>query len=146
MPPFRRPHLSHRLLMLVSGGVAFGGPPDLCCHRNNSYTALQKPLPANALTWGSMHKSSHVPRSRATSSDIAYLFLPTHLNHTSYAAFSWREAALNSSCACMYASALSKSFPEGPRTLGLGGSSSLRIRASRGPHCGGPGAEALNAS
>jgi len=29
-----------------------------------------------------------------------FLFLPTHLNHTSYAAFSSMVAALNSSCAC----------------------------------------------
>ena len=40
---------------------------------------MQKPLLANALTWGSTHNSSHVPRSRATSSNIAYLFFPTRM-------------------------------------------------------------------
>lgn len=78
------------------------------------------------------------------------LFLPRRgigLNHTSYAAFSWRTAALNSSCARIVATgSLSKSLAEGPRTLGLGGSSSRRIRRSRGPHSRGLGAERLEAS
>ena len=43
MPPFRRPHLSHRLVLVASGGVAFRGPPDLCCRRKTSYTACRNP-------------------------------------------------------------------------------------------------------
>jgi len=34
MSPFRRPHLSHRLVLVASGGVAFRGPPALCCRRS----------------------------------------------------------------------------------------------------------------
>jgi len=33
MPPFRRPHLSHRLVLVASGIVVFRGPPDLCHRR-----------------------------------------------------------------------------------------------------------------
>ena len=43
MPPFRRPHLSLRLVLVASGGVVFGGPPDLYCHRKICYTACKNP-------------------------------------------------------------------------------------------------------
>jgi len=43
MPPFCSPHLSHRLVLVASGGVAFRGPPDLSCRRRTSNTACRNP-------------------------------------------------------------------------------------------------------
>ena len=78
-PRFRRPYLSHCLMMVASGDVAFRGPSGLWSSYNFLY-GLQRPLPANAFMWSSTHKSSHVLPSRATSSNIAHVFLPASLN------------------------------------------------------------------
>ena len=43
MSLFRRPHLSHRFELVDSGGVAFRGPPDLCCRRKTSHMACRNP-------------------------------------------------------------------------------------------------------
>jgi len=42
MPPFRRPDLSHRLVLVALGGVAFRGPPDQSCRRKTSYTITMR--------------------------------------------------------------------------------------------------------
>ena len=44
MPPFRRPHLSHRLVLVASGGVTFRGPPDLLLLRFVFINLLPPPL------------------------------------------------------------------------------------------------------
>jgi len=45
MPPSRRPHLSHRLVLVASGGVVFGGPPDLCCRHKHILVRKKANLP-----------------------------------------------------------------------------------------------------
>jgi len=48
MPPFRRPHLSHRLVLVASGGVVFGGPPDLFVAATPLFQRPPNPLPQQA--------------------------------------------------------------------------------------------------
>ena len=50
MPPFCRPYLSHLLVMVASGGVAFRVHPCLCCRCESFYTACRNPSYGIGLT------------------------------------------------------------------------------------------------